>query len=109
MNLQKVILTDANGNMVARAEVAENRGVFSGAVDLGPMAAAMRAVFDEFEGAVNGQQFSVLDEIEDRITALGIAVRFDGGHPSPVTDLQIYPNANAVSFKVARPSEPGRL
>jgi hypothetical protein len=79
-------------------------GNFAGQVDLSQMPASFRRLFDEYEAIVNGQMFSLLDAIEDRITAASVKVVFPEGREAAVQDLQVYPTTGRISFKVAQPA-----
>lgn len=48
---------------------------------------------------VEGQVFSVADEIEDQIAKVQLKVAFANGSEAYVEDLQVYPSTNRVSFK----------
>jgi hypothetical protein len=74
---------------------------FGGTIDLARTPGHVLALFEEFEEVVNGQVFSVLDEIQQRIEALNARVVFEDGTESRVTDLQVYPKTGAVSLKLA--------
>ena len=60
----------------------------------------MRALFDEFEEAVNDQIFSFADEIQAKIDSYGIRARFDDGLEAEVKDVQVFPSTGDVSFKL---------
>jgi hypothetical protein len=96
-----VKLIDPAKNVVATAQVQAEEGYFAGQIDLGRMPPPMRRTFAEYEEIVNGQVFSLLDEIEERVRALGIQVVFEGRQAGDVEDLHIYPGTGLVSFKVA--------
>ncbi len=46
--------------------------------------------------------FSLLDDIEEQISALPLKVVFGEGREACVEDLQIYPSARRVSFRLVR-------
>ena len=82
-----------------------------GTVELASMPAEMRQTFQAFEDIVNGQTFSVLDMIEDRIKSLALKVAFGEGPAIPVENVQVFPSAGTVSFELAsqpvnRPTQP---
>ncbi len=87
---------------VASAVVAAQEGNFTGQVDPGQMPTAFRRLFEEYEAIVNGQTFSLLNAIEDRIAAVPVTVVFSGEHEAAVQDLQIYPTSGRISFKIVR-------
>jgi hypothetical protein len=100
----KVKLLDQSRTPVATAQVTAEDGFFSGKVDLSSMPPALRQTFEEYEELVNGQMFSLLDEIEERIAAVPIVVVFEDSREARVTDLQIYPSTGLVSFRVTKPT-----
>lgn len=102
MSTKFVNLVDQSQHVVATAHVAEKEGCFAGVIDLTPMPEALRQKFEEYEEIVNGQMFSLLDEIEEQIGALPLKVVFPEGHEACVEDLQIYPSTQRVSFKVVK-------
>lgn len=101
MSIQNVKLIDHARNVLATAQVAEEEDHYGGTIDLCCTPAGLRALFEEFEETVNGQMFSFLDEIEDKIAALAIRVAFDNGQEAAVKDLQVYPSTGAFSFRLA--------
>ena len=102
MNERTVKLMDQDRNVVAVARVVEEGGRYEGAVDLTRTPADLRALFEEFEEIVNGQMFSFLDEIEDKIAALSLKTVLDNnGTEASVRELQIYPSTGEISFKLA--------
>lgn len=94
-------LLDRNGNMIASCPVEERDDRFRGEIQADSLPRAVRAVFDEFEEIVNGQIFSLLDEVEDKITSLGIRARFSDGLTVEAKDLQMYPKDGVFSFSTA--------
>jgi hypothetical protein len=104
MTSHTVQLIDRARKVIATATVIAGKDCFTGQVDLRPMPAALRPKFEEYEGVVNGQMFSLLDAIEDEIGALGIRAVFGEGREAPVEDLQIYPSTGLVSFRLAQPA-----
>lgn len=104
MTRDTVTLIDADRNVVARADVRFLDGFYSGSVDVNRMPEALRALFEEYEEIVNGQILSLLDRIEDRISAVPLVVVFDDGHESQAVDLQIFPGEGVISFKVPEPA-----
>src|SRR6266480_3013858 len=102
MDRLPVAIFDAHGNFVAKGWVAKEGGRFRGTADLGAMPAEMRRTFEEFEEVVNGQMFSILDEIENKIAAFGLSIAFGEGPAISAENLQIYPSTGAASFELAR-------
>jgi|ERR1043166_914505 hypothetical protein len=103
MKQQIVQLIDPTGQVVATAQVADEGGRFGGSIDLEATPPEMRALFVRFDELVNGQVFSLLDEIEDRIAGLGLRARLEGGIESSVEQLQIHPSTGDVSFRLGIP------
>jgi hypothetical protein len=106
MRTTAVRFIDAEGHVLATAQVTDEGTHFGGTVNLDGMPSTMRRVFDDFEEIVNGQMFSFLDEIEAKIRALPLRVLFGDAGEVPVRDLQIYPSTGDVSFKLAKEPNP---
>jgi hypothetical protein len=102
MNSKHATLIDQERQVIARAEVAEQDGVFVGRIDLSRMPVPLRHLFEEYEEIVNTQTFSLLDEIEEKIKNLHLKVIFEDGYEAAVADVQIYPSTNKVSFQVLK-------
>jgi hypothetical protein len=100
MDTQTVSFFDQRGNVVAKGQVAPKGQRFSGVIDLTHMAAQLRQMFEEFEELVNGQMFTLADELEDQIAAQSLTVVFDEGPGVAIEDLQIYPSTGRVSFRI---------
>jgi hypothetical protein len=108
MKTQTVKLVGPTGNVLAVARVAAQEDYFAGAIDLRDLPASLRGLFEEFEEVVNGQMFSYLDAIQERIASLALRAVFEDGAEFLVKDLQVFPSAGDVSFKLAEASAPGR-
>ncbi len=106
MKKQIVKLLDARRNVVAVAAVADEGKYYGGTIDLDETPPEMRALFDEFDEIVNGQMFSFVDEIQDKIAALDIKASFECGSEVRVADLQVYPSTGDVSFKLVEHAAP---
>jgi hypothetical protein len=106
MTTKSLTILDPAGTLVARAEVKEEGGAFAGQIDLRAMPPGLRQTFDEYEEIVNGQMFSFLDAIEERIAALQLKVVFPGGQQTAVEDLQIYPTTQRLSFRLTTRVDP---
>lgn len=100
MSLQQVTIIDQKRQVVATAQVTEQDGTFTGRIDLSPMSVPRRRQFEAYEEIVSQQMFSLLDEMEEKIEAMLLKVRFADGHVAPLADLQIYPSTKKVSFKL---------
>jgi hypothetical protein len=101
MAKQTIKLVDDSGATLAVAEVDFEGDHYGGTIDITAAPPAVRALFVEFDEIVNGQMFSFLDEIEDKIAALGIKVLFDSGRAVPVKDLQVHTSTGDVAFKIS--------
>jgi hypothetical protein len=109
MGTRHVKLVDESRAVLATAEVADEGGYFGGTIDLRAAPAPLRALFDEFEEIVNGQMFAFLDEAQGKIDSLPIKAVFADGFEAPVKDLQVFPSASDVSFRLAgAPSQPAK-
>jgi hypothetical protein len=104
MTVTSVKLIAGSGNVIGTALVAANEALFRGQIDLSYTPPELIRVFKEYEDIVNGQMFSLLDDIEERIAALALRVAFDEGLEVGVEDVQVYPTTGRVSFKVVQPA-----
>ena len=102
MSLQKVAIIDQKRKTVATAQVTEQDGAFTGRINLNAMSASLRRQFEAYEEIVNQHMFSLLDEVEEKIENMLLKVVFADGHVALLADLQIYPSAQKVSFKVVK-------
>jgi uncharacterized protein YlaN (UPF0358 family) len=106
MHMQMIKLIDPNCIVVAIAQVVADGEGYRGRIDLSLMPAKLQEQFAEYEEIVNGQMFSLLDEVEEQIRVLRLKIRFDTGYEVEAEDLQIYPSTNRISFKlVEEPSQ----
>lgn len=101
MKPQTANLLDPAGNVVATARVTDEGVHYGGTIDLRGTPPSLRALFEEFEENVNGQMFTFVDEVEEKIGALRLKAVFDAGHEAYVKDLQVFPSTGGVSFKLA--------
>jgi hypothetical protein len=104
MSAKAVQLIDQSGTVLAKADVTDEGAHFRGTIDLAKMPESLRRLFVELEEIVNRQEFSFLDEIQNKIAATSLKVKFDDGTEALVKDLQIYPTTGDVSFKLAKES-----
>ncbi len=100
MNIRTVELIDKSRTVVATAKVTDEGTHFGGTIDLQLTPPELRSMFDEFEEVVNGQMFSFVDEIQSKIGLYAIKAIFDDGFEVNVSDLQVFPSAGDVSFKL---------
>jgi uncharacterized protein YlaN (UPF0358 family) len=102
MSTLTVRIIDPCRKVVATARVAKRRDRFAGLIDLNLLPVSLRQQFEEYEEIVNGQMFSLLDEIEEQIAALMLRVVFEDDSEAAVVDLQVFPSIGRVSFKIAK-------
>ena len=100
MRTQMVKLIDSSCTVVATAQMVVYGAGYRGRIDLSLMPAKFQQKFGEYEEIVNGQMFSLLDEIEGQIGAMRLKIRFDTGYEIETEDLQIYPSTNRISCKL---------
>jgi hypothetical protein len=99
-----VYLTDASANRLAKLDVSPLSDRFEGSIDLKRLPDELLQLFTEFEGVVEGQVFSRLDPIEERIKSAQFRVTWDDGARTPVDDLQVFPSTGAVSLRATPPA-----
>ena len=98
---QTINLIDARQNVVAVATVDDKGSYFSGTVSVDRMPEPMLKTFEQYESLINDQVLSLLDEIEQCIDGMLLTAVFGDGHAIFAADLQIFPKAGTISFKVA--------
>ena len=101
MNHKIVRIVDQSCGAVATARVLETDGGFAGSIDLRSMPEGLLGLLEAYEEVVNGQTFSLLDEVEEQLGEIPLVAIFEDGEAFPVEDLQIYPSDGRVSFKLA--------
>lgn len=72
---------------------------FEGTVNLASSPLPLRALFEDYEEVVEGQVFSRLDAVEEKVAAASLKVEFDDGTVADVEDLQVFPTRDAISFR----------
>jgi hypothetical protein len=100
MITRKVRLVDQTQLVLATGEVADEGDHFGGTIDLCSTPNELRLLFEEFEEIVNGQMFSFLDEIQEKIEAFRLKALFEDGWEVDITDLQVFPSTGDVSFRL---------
>jgi hypothetical protein len=100
MSNRPLYLIDNSSLPVATLDVTSVADHFEGTISLDSTPQSLIKLFAELEELVEGQVLSLLDEVEQRICALQMRVRFENGSVANVCDLQIYPSTNSVSFKI---------
>ena len=104
MTFQPVHLVDQTSTRIACLSIQPTGDRYSGTISLNAMPPQLKHLFEEFEEMVEGQMFSLADEIEEKIAALPLKVVFENGTEAEVEDLQIYPSTKRVSFKTRQPA-----
>jgi hypothetical protein len=104
MTQRPLYLTDASGARLAALAVSAVGDRFEGTIQADQLPDDLRRLFAEFEEVVEGQMFSFLDQVEDRIRAARLRVVWEDGASTPVSDLQVYPSSGAVSFRATPPA-----
>ncbi len=100
----EAVLLNRNQVMVGRLHLREEvDGRYLGTVDLEPMPAELRQLFEEFESLVSDQIFNLADEVQDRIDTFGLQVGFTDGPTVPVRDVQISPSNGRVVLRLSAP------
>jgi hypothetical protein len=99
-----IYLIDANSIRIANVDVHCCGDHFEGTIVLVAVASEVRQLFEHFEEIVEGQMFSLLDEVEEKIRAIRWRAVCEDGSPADIEDLQIFPSSGAVSFKLRQPT-----
>jgi hypothetical protein len=100
MSARTIKLLGPAGDVLATGQMDREGDKLTGGIDLTLMPPSMVRTFQEYETIVKGQIFSLLDEIEQRISDLTIRVAFDDGHEACIEELQIYPSTRSASFTI---------
>ena len=99
MTQRPLYLADAATARLAALTVASVGDHFEGTIQTDHLPDDLRRLFAEFEEVVEGQMFSLLDQVENRIRAARLRVLWEDGADTPVSDLQVFPSTGAVSFR----------
>lgn len=102
MSPRPISILDDSQVEVARLDVVYTGGHYEGSIDLASTPRHLRKLFEEYEEVVEGQMFSLLDAVEEKIGTIPLEVAFEDGTQAFVEDLQVFPSRHAVSF-TARP------
>ncbi|HZV04584.1 MAG TPA: hypothetical protein VE999_05800 [Gemmataceae bacterium] len=105
MTTQPIYLVDESETRIAELNVSLIDGRYRGTICLDATPSELKQLFEEFEEAVEGQMFTLADEIEERIGANPLKVVFPNGREAGVEDLQVYPSTKRVSFKLREASK----
>jgi hypothetical protein len=99
MSVQPVYLIDEASRKIAALEVARDGDLYTGTICLDAVPPRLLHLFQEFEEFVEGQMFTLADEVEEKLAAVPLRVEFANGLDAVVEDLQVYPSTKRVSFK----------
>jgi len=99
MTPRPIYLLDQGNTRVAVFNVTCAGTHYEGTISLERTPAELRRLFEEYERIVEGQMFSLLDSIEEKIGVIPFKVTFEDGAEAYVEDLQVFPSTGAVSFK----------
>lgn len=102
MTTQPIYLVDRSLRRIAVLNVALMGECYRGTICLDATPMELKHLFEEYEENVEGQMFSLADEIEERIGSIPLKVVFPNGMEACVKDLQVYPSTNRVSFKICQ-------
>ncbi len=98
-------LVDESSAPVAQLDVQLRDGVFEGTIHLESTPPSMRKLFEQYEECVEGQMFSLLDDLEDRLAALRLRAILSDGTEADVVNLQVYPSRQSVSLSICQPAK----
>jgi len=98
MAVQPLYLVDRSSKRVADLDVHRDGERYRGTIRLEATPPSLRAIFNEFEELVEGQVFSLMDEIDGKIASELLKVVFTDGTEESLDDLQVYPSTGRVSF-----------
>src|SRR5438876_9948020 len=79
MSNRPLYLIDRTSVRIASLDVQFRDDHFEGAISLDSIPLQLRQLFEEFEEIVEGQMFSLLDDIEEKIAAIPLRVVFENG------------------------------
>src|SRR5438128_268643 len=108
MATQLIYLVDQTSTRIAVLNVTLIGELYRGTICLDATPPQLKQLFEEFEENVEGQMFSLADEIEEKIEVFPLRVMFANGTEATVEDLQVYPRTKRVSFKVRQASTAAR-
>jgi hypothetical protein len=96
-----MFLLDSQQNILAKITVTEiNGNLYIGDITDDDLPDNIRETFLRYEEIINGQMFSLLDEIETQIDSLGLAVsEEDNLKPLKIRDLQMMSDGK-ISFRM---------
>lgn len=100
MASQMACLFDRDNRKIGALEVAPIDAHYEGTISLEDAPPDVRRLFEDYEEIVEGQMFSLLDDIEAKINAIPFKVSFENRTEAYVEDLQVFPSSGAISFKL---------
>ncbi|MCI0637929.1 MAG: hypothetical protein L0Y70_02575 [Gemmataceae bacterium] len=97
---QKYSLLDSNYALIGEVAIQMHKnGWYFGAFTSAPGFEKVKALFEEHTEIVNDQVLSLIDDVEQKIAALGLHLLVDGGgRVPPICDVQI--GNNSINFHV---------
>jgi hypothetical protein len=104
MTHRPIPLIDETSTKVATLDVHFRDDRFEGTICLDATPPQLRQLFEQFEEVVEGQMFSLLDAIEEKIGSIPLRAVFDNGTEAYVADFQVFPSTKAGSFRACQPS-----
>jgi hypothetical protein len=104
MTPRPTYLLDQGNRRVAVLNVTFAGSHYEGTICLEDTPADLKRLFEEYEEIVEGQMFSLLDGIEEKIDGIPFKISVENGGEAYVEDLQVFPSTGAVSFKIREPS-----
>jgi hypothetical protein len=97
---EAIYLVDHSSTKIAVLNVEAGGDRYHGTICLDWTPPELKQLFAEFEENVEGQMFSLADEIEEKIALIPLRVVFPNGMEAYLDDLQVYPSTKRVSFKI---------
>jgi hypothetical protein len=104
MSEQHLYLAEELGTRLCSVLVQHVGDQFEGTFDVSMLPTEFRALLAEFEEIVEGQMFSLLDDIEGRIRLARLQIASEDGTRTPISNLQAFPSTGAISFRSTLPS-----
>ena len=104
MTTQSLYMVDQSSTRLAVLNVEPSGDRYVGTICLDAAPPDLRHLFEEFEENVEGQMFTLADNVEEQISAIQLRIVFPNGMEAYIEDLQVYPSTKRVSFKVRQPS-----
>ena len=96
-------LLDQSNRRVAVLSVTFTGTHYEGTIALDHTPPKLKRLFEEYEEIFEGQMFSLLDSIEEKIGVIPLKVSFENRTEANVEDLPVFPSTEAISFKTRQP------